>query len=216
MSVFYLGGAICQQLNVIGKIAKITALKSAYQKELKGKIAALDFENYLLKMFANNNAEKLTRTICYSMIMAINSTELIAVEEKVERQASQNGKYALILYLVENKKLTIQEIIDITPQKALELLPSEDEYIMEELKKYLASNVNKIKKNENRYFFPGQKGKASARSILHELHFYLKPLGLSLKDFGLPSRPPKVNAIEEMKKIVKPEDIMNWAKKILN
>ncbi len=169
----------------------------------------------ILKRLANNNAEKLTKTICRSMIMATNSTELIAVEEKAERQVSQNGKYALILYFVENKRMTIQEIIDITPQRALELLPSDDEHIMRQLKKYLASNVNKIKKNENRYFFPGQKGKASARSILHELHFYLKPLGLSLKDFGLPSRPPKVNEIEEMKKIVKPEDIMNWAKKIL-
>lgn len=140
-----------------------------------------------------------------------------AIKEEKRKRGSQNGKYALITYLVEQKKMSIQQIIHLAPKEALELLPADDEQLMNELKKYLTKNVNKMKKWENQYFFPGQnRPTADERSVLHELHFYLQSLTppRTLSDIGLASRPIGSKEVKAIHEAEEPEDIMNWAKKM--
>lgn len=130
-----------------------------------------------------------------------------------ERKASQNGKYTLITYLVEHKGLTMQQIIHLTPQEALDLLPSDDKELMAELAKYMKSSIKRINDNDKKYFFPGLKGPASERSLLHELHFHLAAQGRKLSDIGLQIR-PKGEKVQK-KEPEKPEDVMSWAKDLL-
>ena len=144
-------------------------------------------------------------------------------EKKPARKASQNGKYDLLLYLLEQNaqqpesiKLEPFDMIDkirrLTHQEALELFPRDNRELMEKLMTYVKQNRVKIK--ESGLFFPGRKHEmVSERSLLHELHFFLKgnEEGKSLKDFGLRIRQERTKKVEDQK----PKDVIDWAKELL-
>lgn len=145
-------------------------------------------------------------------------------EKKPARKASQNGKYDLVLYLLEQNaqqpesiRLEPFDMIDkirgLTHQEALELFPRDNRELMEKLMTYVRQNRVKIK--ESGLFFPGRKHEmVSERSLLHELHFFLKGRedGKTLKDFGLRIRQERTQKADTKK----PKDVIEWAKELLN
>lgn len=129
------------------------------------------------------------------------------------KRGADNGKYALVTYLVKERGLTVQQIIDLRPKEALDLFSPDGKSIdgksiMEELKKYMSKSIKSIK--EKQYFFPGKSltNQISPRALLHELHFWLQERGSSLADLGLRLR-------QADKKDEPEEDVLDWAKKML-
>lgn len=125
-----------------------------------------------------------------------------------KRKASRNGKYNLIVWLLE-KGFTVEQIRELTPKAALEMFPSDNDELMEHLRKYVKQNKSRIRTAN--LFFPGQKGQPmSERGLLHELHFHLREHGRTLDEFGLRIRQEK-----KKKEPEKPADVLAWAKELL-
>lgn len=98
-------------------------------------------------------------------------------------RTTQDGKYELITYLLEQEK-TLDEIIALTKDEAPDLFPPDRVDLMDALERYVLRNQNKIKRSN--LFFPGQKGNPSSKStITFQLYHYLAENGRSLSEFGL-------------------------------
>ena len=124
----------------------------------------------------------------------------------MKNRGADNGKYALVTYLIERKKLSIEQIINLKPQETLEFFSADDKEILVELKKYITKNSKNI--NEKDYFFPGRgKEQVSERALLQELHFWLKKQGRSLEELGL--------QLKQSKRLETPIDILQWAREQL-
>lgn len=122
-----------------------------------------------------------------------------------------DNKYVLILYLYEQKKIEIQQIVKLNPQQAAEYFDKEmPDLITEALKMYVNKNLSAIKKSG--FFFPGRdEGPAKVNSILSGLRKYLIKNGRSLAEIGLTSRtdvqkdgiPEEIDNAEDVVKALK-------------
>lgn len=148
------------------------------------------------------------------LVKLVNGVFGMADETIKRERGSKDGKYDLIVYLLEMKK-TVEEIINMSPKEALELLNPKDEKLMGHLQTYLKRNINKIEKFDKKYFFPGNKGPASRDAVVHELHFHLKKMDppRSLAEFGLKLRTDRSTNAKEPEK---PQDVLSWAKQLLD
>lgn len=120
-----------------------------------------------------------------------------------DKRLTKDGKYALIKYFIKDCGLDMQQVIDLKPREAVEMLPPDNKELMDDLKKYVSKNMKNIQTYN--IFFPGKNGKSSEKALLYSLHFYLKSIGLTLADLGLKTRP----VIKEEK--LEPKDIHAWA-----
>lgn len=140
---------------------------------------------------------------------------------KKKQRGADNGKYALVIYFIANKACSLEEVIHLKPEKALELIDINDTSVkgidglnvLEELKRYMTSNINSI--NKKGYFFPGKRENiVSERSLLQELHYWLKDKGKSLKDYGLSLRTTQADVFTECD-VYSPADVLKWAKALV-
>lgn len=132
-------------------------------------------------------------------------------ESTPSTRTTQDGKYDLITYLLEQKK-TLDEIIALTPEEALELFPTDREDLMDALKRYVTRNKNKIKKSN--LFFPGQKSKPASKStITFQLYHHLAEQGRSLTEFGLRIMTKEDDPNEKIE--YEKQSTVDWAKNLL-
>ena len=133
-----------------------------------------------------------------------------------EKRVVDNGKYALIEYLVEHKKLTLQDIINLKPQEGLALIPRDNLELMQELKQYVEKSQKSIKAKG--WLFPGRlkDGKSSEASISQSLRYYLRSKGRDLADIGLTLYQDSYILKKKKKKEPKTsEEILDYVKNLL-